>query len=128
MTSLGPAPRDRTKGTLVAKTFWIVTDRLGSGDEELGRILMRNFLYALARTETRPARVMFMNGGVRLVCEGSESLDDIRLLADAGVAVKACGTCLDFLGLKDVLAVGEIGDMVGSVAALTGDTDVVTVG
>lgn len=111
----------------MAKSFWIVTDRLGSGDEELGRMLMRNFLYSLARTGAKPARVMFMNGGVRLVCEGSDSLDDIRLLAESGVVVKACGTCLDFLGLKDALAVGEIGDMGGSVGVLAGDGDVVTV-
>ena len=111
----------------MAKTFWIVTDRLGSGDEELGRLLMRNFLYSLARAEATPARVLFMNGGVRLLCEGSESLDDIRLLVDAGVVVKACGTCLDFLGLKDALAVGEVGDMAGSVGVLAGDSDVVTV-
>lgn len=112
----------------MAKTFWIVSDRLGSGDEELGRVLMRNFLYSLARTDAAPARVMFMNGGVRLVCEGSEVLDDIRLLAERGVAVKACGTCLDFLGIKEKLAVGDVGDMAGSVAALSGAADVVTVG
>jgi len=111
----------------MAKTFWIVTDRLGTGDEDLGRALMRNFLYSLARAEAKPARVMFMNGGVRLACEGSESLDDLRLLAESGVVVKACGTCLDFLGLKDALAVGEVGDMAGSVGALSGDGDVVTV-
>lgn len=111
----------------MAKTFWIVTDRLGSGDEELGRLLMRNFLYALARTEAKPARVMFMNGGVRLACEGSESLDDIRLLIESGVMVKACGTCLDYLGLTDALAVGEIGDMAGAAGVLAGDSDVVTV-
>jgi selenium metabolism protein YedF len=111
----------------MAKTFWIVTDKLGTGDEDLGRILMRSFLYSLARAEARPARLMFMNSGVRLVCEGSESLDDIRLLAESGVVVKACGTCLDFLGLRDALLVGEVGDMAGSVAALAGDPDVVTV-
>jgi selenium metabolism protein YedF len=111
----------------MAKTFWIVTDRLGSGDEELGRVLMRNFLYSLARADARPARLMLMNGGVRLACDGSESLDDIRVLAESGVVVKVCGTCLDYLGLKDALAVGEIGDMAGAVAVLTGDSDVVTV-
>jgi selenium metabolism protein YedF len=111
----------------MAKTFWIVTDRLGTGDEQLGRVLMRNFLYALARAEATPARVMLMNGGVRLACEGSDSLDDFRLLAESGVVVKACGTCLDYLGLTDALAVGEIGDMAGSAGVLAGDSDVVTV-
>jgi selenium metabolism protein YedF len=111
----------------VAKTFWFVSDTLGSGDEELGRILMRNFIYSLARGEAVPERLMFMNGGVRLVCEGSESLVDIRRMAEAGVIVKACGTCLDYLGLKDILAVGEIGDMTGSAGVLAGSADVVTV-
>lgn len=111
----------------MAKTFWFTTDVLGHGDEELGRLLMRNFIYSLARAEQRPERLMFMNGGVRLVCRESESLDSIRLMAEAGTVVKSCGTCLDFLGLKDELAVGDVGDMTGSAGALAGDSDVVTV-
>jgi len=111
----------------MAKTFWFITDSLGTGDEQLGRALMRNLIYSLARTESRPERMMFMNGGVRLTCEGSDSLDDLRLLAEAGTIVKSCGTCLDFLGLKDNLAVGEVGDMAGSAGVLAGASDVVTV-
>jgi selenium metabolism protein YedF len=111
----------------MAKTFWFTTDSLGTGDEELGRLLMRNLIYSLARGESRPARLMFMNGGVRLTCVGSPALDDIRAMAEAGAIVKSCGTCLDYLGLKDGLAVGEVGDMAGSAAALSGDADVVTV-
>lgn len=111
----------------MAKTFWFVSETLGNGDEDLGRLLMRNFIYSLARAESRPERLMFMNGGVRLTCEGSESLDDVRALAEAGTIVKSCGTCLDFLGLKEQLAVGEIGDMAGSAGVLSGIADVVTV-
>jgi selenium metabolism protein YedF len=111
----------------MAKTFWFVSDTLGSGDDELGRVLMRNLIYSLARSPQRPERLMFMNGGVRLTCEGSDVLDDIRLLSEAGTIVKSCGTCLDFLGLKEKLAVGDVGDMAGSAAVLSGDADVVTV-
>ncbi len=111
----------------MAKTFWFTTDTLGAGDEELGRLLMRNLIYSLARGDVRPERLMFMNGGVRLTCEGSPVLDDIRAMAEAGSIVKSCGTCLDYLGLKDNLAVGEVGDMAGSVGVLAGDADVVTV-
>jgi selenium metabolism protein YedF len=112
----------------MAKTFWIISDTLGSGDEELGRALMRNFLYSLARAEERPARVLLMNGGVKLACEGADTLDDLRLMTENGVIVKACGTCLGFFHLKDRLGVGEAGDMAGSVSVLSGDADVVTVG
>jgi selenium metabolism protein YedF len=111
----------------MGKTFWFTTDTLGTGDDQLGGLLMRNFIYSLARTEQRPARLMFMNGGVRLTCEGSKSLGDIRLMAEAGTIVKSCGTCLDFLKIKDSLAVGEVGDMAGSAAVLAGESDIVTV-
>lgn len=111
----------------MAKRVLVLTDTLGRGDLDLGRVLMKNFLYSLARDEQRPADVMFMNEGVRLACEGSESLDDLRLLIDAGVAVKACGTCLDFLGLSEKLAVGEVGTMPASVAALLGPDEIVTI-
>lgn len=110
----------------MSKRVFITTDRLGHGDDELGTLLMKNFLYTLARNEEVPAAVMLMNGGVRLACTGSASLDDLSLLAEKGVPVRACGTCLDFLGLKDQLVVGEVGAMVDSVAALLA-SDVVTI-
>jgi len=111
----------------MAKTFWFTTDTLGTGDEELGALLMRNLIYSLARGSELPERLMFMNGGVRLTCEGSPALEDLRMMAASGVLVKSCGTCLDYLGLKENLAVGEVGDMAGSAAVLAGGADVVTV-
>jgi selenium metabolism protein YedF len=111
----------------MAKTFMILTDSMGSGDPELGRILMGNFLYTLARNEVAPARLMFANAGVRLACEGSTALEDLELLAEKGVPIGSCGTCLDHLGLRDALAVGSVGTMSDSVALLCGDADVVTI-
>jgi selenium metabolism protein YedF len=111
----------------VSKRILIISDKIGRGDEELGALLMKNFLYSVARNEEAPAAVMLMNEGVRLACEGSSSLDDLALLAEKGVAVKACGTCLDFLGLTEKLAVGDVGAMPASVAALLGDDEVLTI-
>ena len=54
----------------MAKRVLIVTDRIGRGDDELGRVLMKNFLYSLARNAEKPAAVMLMNEGVRLACDG----------------------------------------------------------
>jgi selenium metabolism protein YedF len=112
----------------MSKRVLILTDSIGREGSELGRVLMKNFLYSLARTETRPKAVMLMNDGVRLACEGSESLDDLALLSESGVAITACGTCLDFLGLSDCLLVGEVGTMLAAVEALAGDDDVLTIG
>jgi intracellular sulfur oxidation DsrE/DsrF family protein len=48
---------------------------------------------------------------VRLAVDGSDSLVNLRRLADQGVEVLACGTCLEFYGLKDSLAVGRVTNM-----------------
>jgi len=111
----------------MSKRVFITSDHVGHGSDELGGVLMKSFLYTLARNAEAPLAVMLMNGGVRLACEGSASLDDLALLAEKGVPIKACGTCLDYLGLKDRLAVGEVGTMPDSVAALIAD-DVLTIG
>lgn len=111
----------------MAKRVLILTDAIGRDEDELGRVLMRNFIYSLARNEEKPSAVVLMNEGVRLACEGSEVLDDLRLLVENGVAVKACGTCLDYLKITDLLAVGEVGTMPDSVAGVMGGDDVVTI-
>lgn len=109
------------------KHVLILTDRVGGGEDDLGRLLMRNLVYSMARNEQSPASVTLMNEGVRLACEGSESLDDLRLLIEKGVQVRSCGTCLDYLNLKDDLAAGAIGTMPESVASLLGDEGVLTI-
>jgi len=112
----------------MAKRVLILSDAIGRGDDDLGRVLMKNFLYSLARNAEKPSAVVLMNGGVRLACEGSDSVDDLRLMVDGGVVVKACGTCLDYLKLMDKLAVGDVGTMPASVEALMGEDDIVTIG
>jgi selenium metabolism protein YedF len=112
----------------MAKRILISTDVLGRSNEELGRILMRSFLVSLAHEENAPAAVLFVNEGVRLACEGSEALDELRMLVDKGVAISACGTCLHHLGLAESLAVGEAGTMPDLVAAVCGPDEIVTIG
>ena len=110
------------------KVVFINSDRIGEGDDELGHKLMGSFLYSLARTEPRPDAIALMNGGVRLACEDSAALDDLRLLVADGVRLYSCGTCLDWLGLKERLAVGEVGTMNDTVAMLMAADEVVSVG
>jgi hypothetical protein len=63
-----------------------------------------------------------------MTCNGSVALDDIRLLASDGAAIYSCGTCLDWLSLKESLAVGEVGNMNDTVALMMDADDVVSVG
>lgn len=107
------------------KVYWVLNDRLGEGDPELGKLLMKKFIYNLARADEAPAKIIFMNNGINLTTEGSEVLDDIKLLAEKGVAISTCGTCLDFHKMTDKLAVGVVGAMDGTVATTLDADDVI---
>jgi len=96
----------------------VTKDELGQGPAELSWVLMRSFFKALAGSESKPARAIFVNTGVRLTTEGSEVLDDLRALENAGVQVLSCGTCLDYFDLKEKLEVGQATNMNDTVAAL----------
>jgi selenium metabolism protein YedF len=110
------------------KVVFINSDRIGEGDEDLGRKLMGSFLYSLARTEPKPDVIGLMNGAVRLAVAGSAALDDLGLLAADGVKIYSCGTCLDWFQIKDTLAVGEVGTMNDAAALFMEADSVVSVG
>lgn len=96
------------KGSLVIA---IGADHMGEGDDKLGKILMKSYLFSLTQQEELPKQMIFFNGGVRLTTEGSGSLEDLKELAERGVEIFSCGTCLDFYGIKDQLRVGSITNM-----------------
>ena len=95
------------------------TAAMGAGNDELGRTLMKGFLYALSQQAELPKTILFYNGGARLTTEGSASLEDLRSMEAQGVEILTCGTCLDFYGLKDRLAVGGVTNMYAIVEKLT---------
>lgn len=117
--------RETTEGTTMAKLLWITNETLGGGDPELGKLLMEKYLYALVRADEVPGCIILMNAGVRLACEGSTVAADLQLLADRGVKVESCGTCLDFYQLREKLVVGEAGTMPATVDATMAADDVV---
>lgn len=89
----------------------IDTQTMGNGDEALGKTLMKNFIYSLSEQDVLPKKIVFYNEGVKLICEGSESIEDLKKLAAAGVEIYGCGVCLNYYELTDKLAVGEITNM-----------------
>jgi selenium metabolism protein YedF len=109
---LHPASKPLRLVLLIAK------DEFGQGPPELGWVLMRSFLKALAGSETKPERAIFVNTGVRLTTEGSVVLSDIKALENAGVEILSCATCLDYFDLKEKLSVGKVTNMSDTVAAL----------
>lgn len=87
------------------------SDKMGDSNKELGKILIKSFIYTVSETSPYPKTLVFFNEGVRLTCEGSPVLDDLIKLANQGVEIISCGTCLDYLKLKESLKVGTISNM-----------------
>jgi selenium metabolism protein YedF len=101
-------PKAAIQGDLV---FFIDSDSLGRGSEELGGILMRAFLHTLGEAEVKPQKMILVNSGVKLACEGSPALEDLQTVASQGVEILACGTCLNYFELKEKLRAGRISNM-----------------
>ncbi len=97
---------------------FITSDRLGTGDRQLGEILMKSFLNTIWDAEPKPAKLLFLNDAVRLTTECSEVLDSLKLLQEAGVEIFSCGTCLEYYQLKDKLKVGLVTNMYDTVESL----------
>ncbi|KAB3531772.1 sulfurtransferase-like selenium metabolism protein YedF [Alkaliphilus serpentinus] len=89
----------------------ITTEVFGEGEEELGKILMKGYIYALTEVRPYPKSIIFLNNGVKLTVEGSPVIEHLIALEANGVEILACGTCLDYYKLKNKLLVGSISNM-----------------
>ena len=97
----------------------IGTNCLGNGDDTLGATLMKGFLYALSQQERLPRTILFYNGGAKITTEGSVSIEDLKNMEAQGVEIRTCGTCLNYYGLTDKLAVGSVTNMYDIVETMT---------
>jgi selenium metabolism protein YedF len=103
-TVQGPAVSGKT-------VAFLASDQMGTGDPDLGRILMKNLLFTMAEAAAPPDRLLLVNSGVKLATEGSEVLEALEKLACQGVDIASCGLCLDFYQLKNKLKVGRVTNM-----------------
>jgi selenium metabolism protein YedF len=88
--------------------LFIASDIVGRGSDELGVILMRALMPTLLEVEPKPQVIVLMNNGVKLAVSDSPVLEDLQALADKGVEILICGTCLKYFDLTDKVAVGQI--------------------
>ncbi|SHH32790.1 sulfurtransferase-like selenium metabolism protein YedF [Clostridium grantii] len=89
----------------------ITDDVLGGGDMELGKTLMKSYIYALTEVDPKPNTIIFINKGVFLATENSPVLESLKTLEDQGVEILSCGTCLNFYELKEKLMAGTVSNM-----------------
>ena len=104
-----------TRGDLVVA---VGSNRMGDGEEALGKTLMKGFLYAVSQLPVLPKTILFYNAGAYLTCAGSDSLEDLKFMEAQGVEIRTCGTCLDYYKLKETLAVGSVTNMYAIVETL----------
>jgi selenium metabolism protein yedF len=96
----------------------IDSDKMGDGDEEFSKTLLKGFIYALSSQDIPPAKILFYNTGVRITTEGSASIEDLKVLEKAGAKIYSCGACLNNYGLTEKLSVGEVTNMYDIVSYL----------
>lgn len=116
MPAAAPTPTQAPQGKTVV---FITAESIGAGSDELGGKLMLSFLATLPELGQSLWRVVLVNGGVRLACEGHPCLEKLQALAKGGVTVLVCGTCLGFFGLTDQKRVGDTTNMLDVVTSLS---------
>ena len=109
-------PDCRRKGMVVV----LSSNLMGQGDEILGKLLMKGFVYALTEQDSLPETILLYNSGAYLSCEGSDNVEDLRNLEAQGVEILTCGTCLNHYGLGDKLKVGSVTNMYEIAERMTG--------
>ena len=109
-------PQTGKKNTVVV----IDSKAMGNGSDELGTALMKGFIYALSQQEQLPSTILFYNGGASITCQDSVSLEDLKSMEAQGVEILTCGTCLNFYGLTEKLAVGQVTNMYTIVEKMNG--------
>ena len=100
-------PDRRGKGTVVV----LSSDVMGTGDESLGKQLIKGFVFALTKMEELPSKVILYNRGAFLSSENEDTIQDLKTLEAEGVEILTCGTCLNHYGLAEKLAVGTATNM-----------------
>jgi intracellular sulfur oxidation DsrE/DsrF family protein len=94
------------------KTVVVInSDGMGHGDSALGKKILRTF-FAKAPAAFRDLEaIVFFNGGVKCLVNGSPFLQVLSVLDDHGVELLACGTCVDHFELREDLGAGEVSSM-----------------
>ena len=96
----------------------MTTDRLGFGDDELGKKLAISFIKTIKEMGDELWRLVLVNNGVKLTVDGSPVLEDLLAYERDGLTILVCGTCLSHFDLLEAKRVGETTNMLDIVTAM----------
>jgi selenium metabolism protein YedF len=97
----------------------ICSDKMGDGDEQLGHLLMINFIKALKDLDELPRKMVFYNSGVKLVTNSSPVIEHLKDLEKMGVELILCATCVNHYSLESVLGAGTVSNMYSIAETMT---------
>jgi selenium metabolism protein YedF len=109
-TPSSPAPQSAAQIS-GDRVLLVTSNILGDGADELGLLLMKNFIFTLLETEIIPDRILLLNSGVLLAVQEAETVEALQRLERQGVEIFSCGICLDYFKKKEQLAVGQVTNM-----------------
>jgi len=98
---------------------------MGDGEEELGHLLMCNFIKALKDLDKLPAKMVFYNKGVTLGSENSPVIDHLKEIEKMGVTLLLCSTCVKYYSLDEKIKIGTLSNMFEIAQALAAASNVV---
>ena len=103
----------------------ITSESMGSGDEELGRQLMKSFFITISCMDEPPSVLAFYNSGVKLMALDAGIIETVQELELRGTEVLICGTCVDYYKLGREIKSGRIADMLTIITKLAGSGNVI---
>ncbi|MGL5711869.1 MAG: sulfurtransferase-like selenium metabolism protein YedF [Paraclostridium sp.] len=102
---------EKIEEALADTCIFINSDKMGTGNDELGEVLIKGYIYALTESKPYPKSIVFVNSGIKLTTINESTIENLNILQNAGVEILSCGTCLDYYGLKDDLKIGNLTNM-----------------
>ncbi|WP_456273127.1 DsrE family protein [Bacillus sp. AK031] len=108
------------------KVILVSSDQLGNGDKDLGEGVLETFITLLKQRDEKPEAIFLMNRGVLTLTEQSLVSVHLKEIAEQGVPVYACKTCVDYYEVEEQLIVGEISGM-GHFIELASKHEVLTI-
>jgi len=103
----------------------ISSDKMGEGDDELGKLLISNFIKALKDLDKLPGKIIFYNKGVTLALKDSEHIPHLRHLEKMGVEILLCATCVNHFGIADQIGAGILSNMYTIAEAMASSSKVI---
>ena len=100
------------------KVFIVISSDVMGKEEDIGKVVIRNFFETIKSTKETPHTIFFLNAGVKLTTLDEEIAGILKGIESMGTEIYSCGTCLKHYNLEDKIKVGNRGASTQVVEAL----------